>query len=172
MNLKNLAFKGSMVAGAIAVIGGIAILNYDRHDFYQEDLDNAHHRLWLADQNLIAEYEDVFSQSYNEVKSYPEYKQMDSLSRIHKQDPEANWKLERKIDSLYSCVDSIREKIVDRRIENSQEIQDATQRLNNAVQNVVALTQDSIINDSIENQPVGQRFKNNWNKIFCNQKKR
>ena len=54
MDLKKLAVKGTMIASAAAVIGGIAILNYDKHSFYQEDLENAYHKAWLAKQNLKA----------------------------------------------------------------------------------------------------------------------
>lgn len=170
MDLKKLAVKGTMIASAAAVIGGIAILNYDKHSFYQEDLENAYHKAWLAKQNLKAEFEHIHTVAYEETKKYPEYKLMDSLSYIHEQNPEYNYYLERKIDSLWYAVDSIRNDIEEKHIENSETLEHAYQKLDNAYNKIDALKQDSIINDSINNQPLGQRFKNNWNKIFCQQK--
>ena len=170
MDLKKLAVKGTMIASAAAVIGGIAILNYDQHSFYQEDLDSAYRKAWCAQKDLDAEFEHIHSIAYEETKKYPEYRQMDSLSRIHKQNPEYNYHLEHKIDSLWYAIDSIQEDIENKHIENSPVLEKAYKKLDAAHNEIDILTQDSIINDSINHQPLGQRFKNNWNKIFCQQK--
>ena len=172
MDLKKLAVKGTMIASAAAVIGGLAILNYDQHNFYQEDLDNAYRKAWRAQQDLEAEFEYISSVAYEETKKYPEYRQMDSLSRIHEQNSEYNYHLERKIDSLWYAIDSIQENIENKHIENSQTLDKKYQKLDVAYYEIETLTRDSIINDSINHQPLGQRFKNNWNKIFCQQKQR
>ena len=172
MNIKNLAVKSSMVAGAIAVIGGIAILTYDQHPFYQDDLDAAYHKEARILQYIDAEYSDIINASYEDVKAYPEYKQMDSLARLHAQNPEVNWKMEYQIDSLWNKIDSIREEIVDKNIQNSQRLDDAYQDLADAEKEIAISERDKFISDSINAQPLNQRFKNNWKRIFCQQKQK
>ncbi len=172
MNWKNVAVKGAMITTAATVISGLAILNYDKHPFYQEDLDNAYRKVWCAERAIDAELTNIYDAAYEEAKTYPEYKQMDSFARIHAQNPELNWELEYKIDSLWNTIDSTRNAIMDRRIENSIDLEHAYKKLETAEAQVDKLTQDSIMNDSINSQPLRQRFKNNWNKIFCQQKQK
>ena len=78
MNIKNLAVKGTMIAGAITAMGGIAILNYDQHPFYQDNLDAAYNKELRIERYIANEYQNIIEESYEAVKSYPEYKQMDS----------------------------------------------------------------------------------------------
>ena len=61
MNIKNLAVKGTMVAGAIAAMGGIAILNYDQHPFYQDNLDAAYHKELRIERYIANEYQNIIS---------------------------------------------------------------------------------------------------------------
>ena len=170
MTTKEAIFKSSMIVLFAAGVGATSIVNYDTPNFYQDDLDAAHARAFRADQNIACEYDAIYQIASQEVKSYPEYKKMDSLIQIHKQNPETYYYLEKQIDSLEHKVDSIQEEIATERINNSTRIDEAYERLNQAYRDVDRLTQDSIINDSITNQPVIQRFKNNWNKIFCQHK--
>ena len=170
MNIKNLAVKGTMIAGAITAMGGIAILNYDQHPFYQDNLDAAYNKELRIERYIANEYQNIIEESYEAVKSYPEYKQMDSLEHIHAQNPEANWELEYKIDSLWNKIDSVRDEIINENITNSQRLNDAYQEMANVEEEIEILKRDSVINDSIQSQPVVQRFKNNWNRIFCQQK--
>ena len=170
MDLKKLAIKGTMIASAATVIGGIAILNYDQHNFYQEDLDDAYCRIHYTERFIADEYKIIDKAAYSEVKTYPIWQELDSLYDLQNQRPENSWHFEGKIDSLWNKIDSLRDDIAQKRIENNQDLQNAHTKLDSLYKRAEKLTQDSIINDSINNQPWGQRFKNNWNKIFCLQK--
>ena len=69
-------------------------------------------------------------------------------------------------------TDLVKQEITDNYVANSQELKDTYASLNKTNQKIEKLAQDSIINDSIRSQPLGQRFKNNWNRIFCQQKQK
>ncbi len=171
MTTKEAIAKTSMILLFAAGIGATSILNYDKPDFYQDDLDVAHKKAFRAEQNISAEFDFIDQVAFNEVKEYPEYKKMDSLIRVHKTNPEEYYYLEPTIDSLYCKVDSIHKDIASKHIDNSTAITNAYKNLDEAYKNVDKLTQDSIRNDSIANQPVIQRFKNNWNRLFAQKHK-
>lgn len=171
MTTKEAIVKTSFILLFAAGVGATSILNYDKPDFYQDDLDSAHKKAFRAEQNISAEFDFIDHAVACEIKSYPEYKKMDSLIRVHKTNPEEYYYLEPTIDSLAYQVDSIREAATTKRIDNSAEIENAYKKLDAAYKNVDKLTQDSIKNDSIMNQPVIQRFKNNWDKVFAQRQK-
>lgn len=172
MNFKKTAFNTAMITSAIVIIGWSRILNYDNHPFYQEDLDAAYRKAWRAECDIHTELERVYKMSYNETKTSPEYKQIDSLSRVYAEDPENNWYLDSQINSLWQTIDSVQNSITKKNLATDSALNAAYQRFYNADTEIEKLTQDSIINDSIKNQPWGQRFKNNWDKIFSQQKQR
>ena len=57
MDFKKLAFRSSLITGAIVLIGGSAILTYDQKPFYQEDLDDTRRMANGIERYIYGQYE-------------------------------------------------------------------------------------------------------------------
>lgn len=172
MNAKNVAFKGTMIAGAIAFFGGISILTADEHPFYQEELDDARCKARGLERMIYVQYQDIDDQADKYARAHPIWNEIDSIYDLNAQGVIPYYEADKQIDSLYYKLDSVKQEITDNYVANSQELKDTYASLNKTNQKIEKLAQDSIINDSIRSQPLGQRFKNNWNRIFCQQKRK
>ena len=172
MDFKKLAFRSSLITGAIVLIGGSAILTYDQKPFYQEDLDDTRRMANGIERYIYGQYEYFDAVAKQESKAHPIWHEIDSIENLSAQGTIPYYEAEHKVDSLWNILDSIRIDISNRHADNCPELVEAKARLIKAYNKIDKLTQDSIENDSINSQPWGPRFKKNWNKIFCNQKKR
>ena len=172
MDFKKLAFRSSLITGAIVLIGGSAILTYDQKPFYQEDLDDAHRMANCIERYIYNQYRHFDAIAEQESKAHPIWHEIDSIENLSAQGTISYYEANRQVDSLLNDLDSIKMDISNKHAYNCPELVEAEARLIKAYNKIDKLTQDSIENDSINSQPWGPRFKKNWNKIFCNQKKR
>ena len=172
MDFKKLAFRSGLITGAIVLIGGSAILTYDQKPFYQEDLDDAHRIANCIERYIYGQYRHFDAIAEQESKAHPIWHEIDSIENLSAQGTIPYYEANRQVDSLLNDLDSIKMDISNKHADNCPELVEAEARLIKAYNKIDKLTQDSIENDSINSQPWGPRFKKNWNKIFCNQKKR
>ena len=172
MDFKKLAFRSGLITGAIILIGGSAILTYDQKPFYQEELDDARRMANGFERYVYGQHEYFDAVAEREAKAHPIWHEIDSIENLDVQGAIPCQEANRKVDSLLIDLDSIQMDISNKYANNCPKVLEAEKKLTETYNKINKLTQDSIENDSINSQPWGPRFKNNWNKIFCNQKKR
>ncbi len=148
------------VAGTMTLLG---ITNYDAYDFYQSDLDSARAKLSHIERDIDDERHNNREQARNLAKQTAQYAQLQELYKIHSQNPEVYAHLEPKMDSLSNVIDSLE----NHALETYTGRMDALHKEHaNTTEQIERLARDSVIADSIARQPLGPRFRNNWNAIF------
>jgi hypothetical protein len=171
MDFKNLAIKGSFVILATATMGAVSILLHDKHNFFPEELESARCKALFADQMLHAEIASIENAIDKKLQTLPEFDKIDSLENICSQSYSYNaYRTEQKIDSLYRRVSSIRNEAIADSISKSAIVTERLQNFETAEAKLDSLNNVKHISDSINNQPIAQRFINNWKKIICKQK--
>ena len=166
-NYKKNLIGVSAAAVVLTMMMTLGILNYDSSDFYQSDLDIARARLQHTEANIDTEHYNTQEQAKNLVKQTEQYAELRALTEKHAQNPEANAYLEPKMDSLSNVLDSMEH---DTRLKFSGKLDEYYATHSELTKKIAKLEQDSVIADSIHNQPIGPRFKNNWNRIFAKQR--
>ena len=167
MSIKKKVFSTTAISAAIVLMGLLFVLDYDTSAFYQSDLDIARSRLKQTELNIDAERQNTQDQARNLIKQTAEYAELCALTEKHAENPETNAHLEPKMDSLSNVLDSME---YDARIKFTGKLNEYYAAHSKLTKKITQLEQDSIIADSIHNQPIGPRFKNNWNKIFAKQR--
>lgn len=166
-NYKKNLIGVSAAAVVLTMMMTLGILNYDSADFYQSDLDVARTRLQHTEANIDTEHYNTQEQAKNLVKQTEQYAELRALTEKHAQNPEVNAYLEPKMDSLSNVLDSMEH---DTRLKFSGKLDEYYAAHSELTKKIAKLEQDSIKADSIHNQPIGPRFKNNWNRIFAKQR--
>ena len=148
------------VTNIMALLG---ITNYDSVRFYQSDLDNERAKLSHIERNIDDERHNNREQARNLAKQTAQYAQLQELYKIHSQNPEVYAHLEPKMDSLSNVIDSLE----NHALETYTGRMDALHKEHaNTTEQIERLARDSVIADSIARQPLGPRFRKNWNTIF------
>lgn len=164
MNTKKAVFGTTAAAVAITAMLMLGILNYDSIKFYQSDLDKEHAKLRRIEKQFDTELDISFERATEMVKKTAQYAALERLYAQHAVNPEVNANLEPKIDSLSNVIDSLKHDFFVN--ECSDNLDKLNEDYRNSIRKVVMLQHDSVVNDSIKNQPIIPRFKKNWNKIF------
>jgi DNA repair exonuclease SbcCD ATPase subunit len=166
--------KQEKITAAVAVIfvtsimALLGITNYDSIHFYQSDLDNERAKLAHMEKQFETELDISFERANEMTKKTAQYAEMEKLYAQHAINPEKNAYLEPKIDSLSNVIDSLKnEFFISHCSENLDKLH---QDYKNGIRKVVMLQHDSVVNDSIKNQPIIPRFKKNWNEMFSRQR--
>ena len=162
--------KQEKITAAVAVIFATSIMallgitNYDSIRFYQSDLDNERAKLAHTEKQFETELDISFERASEMAKKTAQYAEMEKLYAQHAINPEKNAHLEPKIDSLSNVIDSLKHDFfVNHCSENLDKLHE---EYRHGVRRLVMLQHDSVVNDSIKNQPIIPRFKKNWNTIF------
>ena len=146
----------------------LSVLNYDSIDFYQSDLDNERAKLAHTEKQFETELDISFERANEMAKKTAQYAEMEKLYTQHAINPEKNAHLEPKIDSLSNIIDSLKHDFfVNHCSENLDKLHE---EYRNGVRRLLMLQYDSIINDSIKNQPIIPRFRKNWNNMFAKER--
>ena len=162
--------KQEKITAAVAVIfvtsimALLGITNYDSVRFYQSDLDKERAKLRRIEKQFDTELDISFERATEMVKKTAQYAALERLYAQHAVNPEINANLEPKIDSLSNVIDSLKHDFFVN--ECSDNLDKLNEDYRNSIRKVVMLQHDSVVNDSIKNQPIIPRFKKNWNTIF------
>ena len=162
--MKKKAIFGTVAATTLPLaLFMLSVLNYDSIDFYQSDLDNERAKLSHIERNIDDERHNNREQARNLTKQTAQYAQLQELYKIHSQNPEVYAHLEPKMDSLSNVIDSLE----NHALETYTGRMDALHKEHaNTTEQIERLARDSVIADSIARQPLGPRFRKNWNTIF------
>lgn len=162
--------KQEKITAAMAVIFATSIMallgitNYDSVRFYQSDLDNERAKLAHMEKQFETELDISMDRANEMAKKTAQYAEMEKLYAQHAINPETNAHLEPKIDSLSNVIDSLKHDFfVNHCSENLDKLHE---EYRHGVRRLVMLQHDSVVNDSVKNQPIIPRFKKNWNTIF------
>lgn len=167
MSKQEKLIGASAITGVIAVMFMLGVLNYDTADFYQSDLDIARAKKQHIEAAIDSEFHNNQEQARDLVKQTASYAELQNLMQKHAENPELNAHLEPKMDSLSNVLDSMEH---DTRLKFSGKLNEYYAAHSELTKKIAKLEQDSVIADSIHNQPIGPRFKNNWNRIFAKQR--
>jgi hypothetical protein len=167
--MKKKAIFGTVAATTLPLaLFMLSVLNYDSIDFYQSDLDATRAKLNNIEKSFDSEMDISMYRAKEMTKKTAQYAEMEKLYAQHAINPEKNAYLEPKIDSLSNIIDSLKnEFFVNHCSENLDKLHE---EYRHGVRRLVMLQNDSIINDSIKNQPIIPRFKKNWNEMFSRQR--
>lgn len=168
MNTKNAVFATTAATFAITAMLMLGVLNYDSINFYQSDLDAAHAKLRRIENKFEAELDISFEHANEMTKKTAQYAELERLYTKYAINPEQNVYLKPKIDSLTNVIDSLKHDFFVKN--HSKKLDKLNDDYKKAIRKVVMLQHDSVVNDSINNQPMITRFKKNWNEIFSKQR--
>ncbi len=167
--MKKKAIFGTVAATTLPLaLFMLSVLNYDSIDFYQSDLDATRAKLNSIEKSFDTEMDISLERANEMAKKTAQYAEMEKLYAQHAINPEQNAYLEPKIDSLSNVIDSLkRDFFVNHCSENLDKLHEDYK---DGIRKVVMLQHDSVVNDSIKNQPIIPRFKKNWNNMFSRQR--
>ena len=167
--MKKKAVFGTIAATTLPLaLFMLSVLNYDSIDFYQSDLDATRAKLNNIEKSFDTEYDISMDRAKEMTKKTAQYAEMEKLYAQHAINPEKNAYLEPKIDSLSNVIDSLKnEFFISHCSENLDKLHE---EYRNGIRKVVMLQHDSVVNDSIKNQPIIPRFKKNWNNMFVKER--
>lgn len=144
MNNKNKFERIVMLSAFCSAVLLFCALQFKKGHFVQRDLDDARTKLKFAEHTLDNAYEFAKQNADSKIKTYPEYKELDSLIKIHRQNPEAYYHLEPRIDSLDRAIVAKKEELREKYIEDCPEIENARKLYDLNARRVIILEQDSI----------------------------
>ena len=156
------------IASAVIVLYVLLnILRYDEPNFNQSRLDDAREQLKSINNEYVCAYDNILQMTHAELQYHPISKRINALSKIYSSNPTVFYYLEPQIDSLTKQKQHIHDSIANVYFKQREK------RLNKikdnraiALNKINKLERDSIITDSVRNQPQLPRFKNNFQKIF------
>ena len=163
--MKKKAIFGTVAATTLPLaLFMLSVLNYDSIDFYQSDLDATRAKLQTIEKSFDTELDISLERAKEMTKKTAQYAELEKLYAQHAINPEQNAYLEPKIDSLSGVIDSLKRNFfVNHCSENLDKLHEDYK---DGIRKVVMLQHDSVVNDSIQTQPIIPRFKKNWNEMF------
>ena len=167
--MKKKAIFGTVAATTLPLaLFMLSVLNYDSIDFYQSDLDTTRAKLNNIEKSFDTEYNISMERAKEMTKKTAQCAELEKLYAQHAINPEQNAYLEPKIDSLSNVIDSLKnEFFISHCSENLDKLHEDYK---DGIRKVVMLQHDSVVNDSIQKQPIIPRFKKNWNEMFSRQR--